>query len=348
MLGRRSLIALTSLALCLLALGGSSALAATPAEVTTFPIAHCFQGAIAPAPSGVYVRTCDEGDLELSKALVNLLPGGGATTTAVAASGVGPIATGPSGEVWIGARNPEGSAGEAERIERIAADGSVQAFPLAPAKHARVFRGLVVDRHGVAWVAIGAPYYDLLDAPQYDLGELMRISPDGSVRHFALRPGTEPQGLALGPRGEVWFTALSGHVRGWKTELPGFGSVGRLSGDGRITMFPVPGAHSVPEAIALGPEGKFWFTERRPSVICTISTHGKFGREYKPRFGRPTGTSLAFGQEGDLWAPLGKGLLRMTPTGRQTFYPGRAEVVAAATDGSIWTLDWTQVRRLVP
>jgi virginiamycin B lyase len=349
MRARRTLTTLASFAFCLLGLGAGGAAAATPGEVTTFPIGPCFEGGIAATPSGAYVRSCSEGDFGSSTILAKLLPDGGSTAITVPASGAGPIAIGPAGEVWLGARDPETVAGEAERIERIAPDGSAQSFPLAPAEHPRVFHGLVVDKHGVAWAAIGAPYTvdNLLDAPPYDLGELMSIAPDGSERHFPLTPGTEPQGLAIGPGGGIWFTAISGSRAGWKISTPGYGSVGHLSPNGRIRMFPTPIEHSNPTAIAFGPDGELWFAEWNGSAIGTVSARGKFGREYDVR-SLPMNPSLTFGPEGDLWVPLGKGLLRMTPPGRRTFYPGRAEAVASAGDGSIWALGWTQVRRMVP
>ena len=98
----RSLIAFVTLAACLAVLAVGTAGAATPGEVSTFPIAPCFGNQMAAAPSGVYVRTCDEGDFESSTTLTNLLPDGGLTATAVPVSGAGPIATGPAGEVWTG------------------------------------------------------------------------------------------------------------------------------------------------------------------------------------------------------------------------------------------------------
>lgn len=346
-----ALARLSALALVLgaFAPGAVAATVGTPVEVTTFPITPCSEGGIAATPGGAFVRTCAEGDYGSSTTVAKLLPEGGSTAIAVPSSGAGPIAIGPSGEIWLGARQPGSAAGEAERIERISPDGSVQAFPLAPAEHPRVFNGLVVDDDGVAWAAIGAPYTvnNLLDGPPYDLGELLSIAPDGSERHFPLARGTEPQGIAIGPGGEIWFTAISGSRAGWKISTPGRGSVGHLSPNGRIRMFPTPVAHSYPSAIALGPDGKLWFAESHGATIGTVSARGKFGREYGVR-SLPLNPSLTFGPEGDLWAALGKGLLRMTPTGRRTFYPGPTEAVASAGDGSIWALGWTQVRRIVP
>lgn len=348
MRARRTLTTLASLPLWLLALMAGSAPAATPREVTAFPIQPCFVGGIAAAPSGVYVRTCGGGNFRSSTTLTNLLPDGGSTAITVPASAAGPIATGPAGEVWIGASSTVNVAGEAERIERIAPDGSVQAFPLAPPPpHTeRQFRGLVVDKHGAAWVAIGDPYltgygHFLASAG----GELMRIAPDGSERHFHLAREAEPEGLAIGPGGDLWFTAISGALVSIKSESPGFGLVGRLTPKGRMKMFPTPVPRGDPEAIALGPDGRLWFTESRAIAVGSISARGEFGREYDLR-SQPRRSSLTFGPEGDLWTPTSKGLLRMTPAGRQTLYRGDAEQVVTAGDGAIWALEWGQVRRI--
>jgi hypothetical protein len=100
---------------------------------------------------------------------------------------------------------------------------------------------------------------------------------------------------------------------------------------------------------ALGPEGRMWFTEPRLWKVGTISADGAFGREYGLRFGGPLFANITFGPEGDLWAPVGRGLMRMTPAGRQSLYAAKSPIqVVAAADGSIWVLEEGEVRRILP
>ncbi|HTA38249.1 MAG TPA: hypothetical protein VK760_04195 [Candidatus Acidoferrales bacterium] len=62
-------------------------------------------------------------------------------------------------------------------------------------------------------------------------------------------PGKEPNGLALGPDGNIWFTDLKGNA------------IDSITPDGTITAHKVPTANSNPWEITLGPDGNMWFVE---------------------------------------------------------------------------------------
>ncbi len=123
-----------------------------------------------------------------------------------------------------------------------------------------------------------------------------RISTSGEIVEFPLS-GKDPRcpnGLTVGPDGEIWFVegcssfgaavsriTPSGTVTTFPLPSPSCGSehvttgpdgalwftesggnkVGRATVDGTITEFPLPSAGSYPSAIIVGPDNALWFTE---------------------------------------------------------------------------------------
>jgi hypothetical protein len=76
--------------------------------------------------------------------------------------------------------------------------------------------------------------------------------------------GSQPEGIAAGPDGNVWFTE-------------GFASqIGRITPTGTITEFAIPTLGSGPFGITAGPDGNVWFTELDANNIgrATVSSAG--------------------------------------------------------------------------
>jgi virginiamycin B lyase len=349
---RRFLHALIVLAL-LGTFGTGRASASTPGEFTTYPVKPCSN--LLAAPEGVLVRRCDEPGASSEPAVVNILSGGGVTSRAVPAENSSFIATGPAGDLWLGLV-AEGSYGkeEAGAVDRVAADGAVQTFPVpkAPRYQEVFFHGLVVDGGGTAWGAIGYEMNEGFPVGSTVGGELLRFTPDGRTKSFTLPHHLYPEGLVVGPEGNVWFTAVTGRRVGEHSYEAGTGFVGRLDPSGRFALFRTPVRGGVPGAIAIGPDGKLWFTESGTPAIDTITPDGTFGRRFPFRLGGPGG-SLAVGPEGDLWSNVSGGIARMTPRGQQTLFPGNLSYgemsgVVTGDAGDIWSLGKEDVERLVP
>jgi virginiamycin B lyase len=70
--------------------------------------------------------------------------------------------------------------------------------------------------------------------------------------------GNQPQGLAVGPDGNVWFTEQ-------------IGKIGRITPTGTISEFTIPTIDSIPGSIAAGPDGNLWFTENLQNKIGRIT-----------------------------------------------------------------------------
>jgi len=78
-----------------------------------------------------------------------------------------------------------------------------------------------------------------------------------------LTPNSEPNDIASGPDGNLWFTEELGN------------QIGRITTSGTVTEYPLPHANSVPYGIASGPNQSLWFTEQtgnRIGVIGPVAT----------------------------------------------------------------------------
>jgi virginiamycin B lyase len=345
MSARRTLIALVSLALGLLALVAGAG-AATPGEVTSFTISACYFRGIAAAPAGgVLVRQCGEGSQRRDRALTNVTAEGTVSRLAIPSSLSGPFAVGPAGEVWLVASTGRGE--ESSGVNRVDPDGTVQHFAFSGKERPLVIYDVAVGAEGAAWATAGEPLF-AGPGPASTQGKLLRVSADGSEAEFPLPKEIEPRDIAVGADGNLWFTAVEGSYSIEHSTSLGTGYIGRMTPAGTVTVFPTPTEESRPEAIVAGPDGRLWFQEDKPSRIRTIATDGTFGRAYKLPL-RSWRSDLAFGPEGDLWIAAGEaGLLRLSSGGRLTRFGGRPEAVVAGVEGDIWTQSAETLRRIVP
>ena len=350
MAARKALATLVLIAAVFGSLAAPSAGAATPGEVTSFPVPEaCSESRIATAPTeGALVRTCDG-------ALYNLLPSGELVKLPSVGSREAPMLSGPAGEVWTaegyvgGPYSPTRFPARAPTVDRLAPDGSVERFPIASEERGEetAVRGLTLGADGTLWVAIGE--MTPIGGPPWETslgGELVRIATDGTESNFPLPEQIEPKALAVGSDGNVWFTAVRGYATGEHGSVSGVGYIGRVTPQGAFKMFRDPPHLSTPSAIAAAPDGALRFIA---SGVQTISTEGRFGQG--PARGRTAGSSIAVGPEGDTWLGGYLGVDRLTPSGQQTTYPGEAggsEGVAAGPEGDIWALADDEVQRIVP
>jgi virginiamycin B lyase len=98
---------------------------------------------------------------------------------------------------------------------------------------------------------------------------------------------SEPNGIAAGPDGALWFTELAGN------------KIGQITTSGMIVGFPIPTAASSPFGIALGPDGALWFTEF-VGKIGRITTTGTITEFPLPAADSAPG-GIARGADGALW-----------------------------------------------
>ncbi|MBX3025832.1 hypothetical protein KF840_13070 [bacterium] len=163
------------------------------------------------------------------------------------------VAVGPDGTAWF-------TDIEQDTIGHITADGEVIYFSIQPKPSNP--QDIVLGPDGNFWFT------------EYDAGSIGRITPMGVIKHFPIAPAaglggpriavdvSQPQSLAVGPDGNLWFTD------------PGLNTIGRMTTSGAVVEFSIPSPGADPSGIAAGADGNLYFTEAEPGRIARITTAG--------------------------------------------------------------------------
>ena len=161
-------------------------------------------------------------------------------------SGPRGIVAGPDGNLWFVESNFSRTA-----VARITTAGVVTEYSLGGSVDDQLQPAeIVAGQDGNLWLNQNHP-----SAPQ---GEIVRVTPTGSLQTYALPKGARPSGMARGPDGNIWFTDWGGNT------------IGRMTPSGAVRQFQLPRRNSQPQGITVGPDGRMWFTEG--SRIGSIGT----------------------------------------------------------------------------
>jgi virginiamycin B lyase len=245
----------------------------------------------------------------------------------------------PDGAVWF---TDHGHAA----IGRLAPDGTVRMFPLTLNRQPG---GIAVGPGGNVWFtqyAWYSPTAPLPDPATIGPPAIGRITPDGTMSEFPL-PTTEgnrigdplagavPSGITAGPDGAMWFTES------------GADQIGRITGDGTITEYPLPSrdrVHAAPHDITIGPDGALWVTEGIYGALGRIDVTTGAITEHPTDKGAGAAL-LVKGPDGALWFGGWDEILgRMTTTGKTSFFPLSPKPVqvsdlVSGPDGRLWIAD---------
>lgn len=158
----------------------------------------------------------------------------------------------------------------------------------------------------------------------------------GDVTEYSIpTPNSQPDGIASGPDGNLWFTEFGGAankvarmntsgtvLNEYALPTPNAGPRGITAGpgnfmyftewsankigrinttNGNITEFPIPTANSQPFGITLGPDGNIWFTESAGNKIGKLIPGTGAILEYTIPVANSQPTSIAAGPDGNLW-----------------------------------------------
>jgi virginiamycin B lyase len=183
---------------------------------------------------------------------------------------------------------------------------------------------------------------------QTDIAEITR---EGTLLHDYPIPSDSPAvnsdtGLSIkvGPDGNVWYTEPYTH------DL-----IGRMTPDGQLTEFPIPGGAYGPFGaldIISGPDGNLWFDATFVSSIGRITPQGEFQLFAIPDPAVRVVRGLTWGPDGNLWmgaygyTPDFNEILRVSPQGQvtgqfATLTPGSgAAYMTVGSDGALWFAEY--------
>jgi streptogramin lyase len=151
----------------------------------------------------------------------------------------------------------------------------------------------------------------------------------GEVTRFPLPAGSEPQGIAVGPEGNLWFANT------------GSNAIGRVTISGEVREYPLPIPASRPFQITAGPDGNLWFTESGAQRIGRISPAGQITEFPIPEGGCCRTWGITAGPDGNVWftvADMFGAVGRVSPDGSMTLFRLGAEGrgIVAGPDGNLW------------
>jgi RHS repeat-associated protein len=143
------------------------------------------------------------------------------------------------------------------------------------------------------------------------------FSPGTETVEYSVSKESDPEGIAGGSDGNMWFAEY--HA----------GKIGKVTPSGTITEYSLPSG-SDPTGIAAGPEKEkaLWFTNNGTGKIGKITTSGTITEYSLPTGSHPKG--ITAGPDGNLWftnyynptePPYTAKIGKITPSGTITEYP---------------------------
>ncbi len=148
---------------------------------------------------------------------------------------------------------------------------------------------------------------------------------------YVLPAKTEPESIAVGPDGNLWFSDF------------GSNKIGKITPSGTISEYSISGAGSEElEGITAGPDGNVWFVAEGVSKVGKITSTGEKTLYSLPPASYPRDIVAGPEKEAALWfTEEGSGKIgRITPSGVVTEYTVGASTaptaIAAGPDGNLW------------
>ncbi|MGO9095800.1 MAG: hypothetical protein ACLQGV_11300 [Bryobacteraceae bacterium] len=147
-------------------------------------------------------------------------------------------------------------------------------------------------------------------------------------------PASNPNYIAPGPDGALWFTELNAN------------QIGRITTAGAFTEFPIPTPKSGPYGIAAGSDGALWFAEFGGNNIGRITTQGVIAEYPVPTAGGGP-LSIAAGSDGALWFAefSANNIGRIATDGTIAEYPiptpaSQPLAITAGPGGALWFVEF--------
>lgn len=165
--------------------------------------------------------------------------------------------------------------------------------------------------------------------------KLVSMNDKGKFRTFDIPPGgplgNEVIGITAGKDGNVWFAQLYNNA------------IGRMTPQGKCTIFPIPTTDARPWYVTAGADGNIWFNERTAHKIGRITPEGNI-TEFALKTPNVQASALRSGPDGDVWFVengAASKVGRITPNGamfEDVIAPNAAGFtdIVFTKDGSLW------------
>ncbi len=225
------------------------------------------------------------------------------------------ITFGPDGNLWFTATItqlsgtlPDVAETVTEVIGRMTPQGAVSEFALVTLSSPdEVPGGITVGPDGNLWFTV----FD--QQPGGTKAAIGRISPTSApgqtIRLFPLpASGEMPGDIVSGPDGNIWFIEAE-----FSASSQGNGGVvsahlARITPDGVVRTFPLPGVVRDPVDLTLGKDGNFWvcladLATGKADAIARITPTGAATEYPLPALTTPTG--IVWGPDGAIWITEG-------------------------------------------
>ncbi len=175
-------------------------------------------------------------------------------------------ALGPDGALWT-------AEAKTDSVGRLALGGAFTHIPLPPKPAGTFVSSLAIcsGPDGRLWVA----------RPR----SIAAITTAGIVTSYPV-PGNDPEAIAVGPDGAVWFT------------MYGTDRVGRITTTGAVTLFDLPSG-AAPASITTGPDGALWIGLGKDQGIMRMTTSGAW--TVTPLLFSSQVSSITTGADGAIW-----------------------------------------------
>jgi virginiamycin B lyase len=192
------------------------------------------------------------------------------------------------------------------------------------------------------------------------------LSSSNIIEKFTLSPNPQPNALALGSDGNIWFSESGSNNIGRITPsgsftqfpvpdhpfrvAPGpsgtllisdFHSIVEMTMSGGVTSFPLPSGDGATGGITVGPDNNIWFTDGNTQSIGKMTPSGTV-TEFQISTSNVSPGAIVVGSDGNLWftEQIGK-VGRITTSGTITEFPivtsnAQPFDIVSATDGALY------------